>query len=203
MTSGGMDSTVLTFWAIANGYRVTPLFIDYGQHCATTELRTLTAVLPEDLRSKVEIIRVSDVFRSSPSRLIREVDLWQERITPAEIMLPYRNLFLLAAGAAFAASKGIQVLLTAFINSNHAHEIDATTEFLAGVCGLLEGTGSVSVEMPFRDLPKIEVARIGIGLNAPIARTFSCQVNAIEHCGSCPNCVERLAALEAIVRPAS
>lgn len=196
MTSGGMDSTVLLYWAVSKGYSVTPLFIDYGQHCAATELMTLEAVAPDECRSAVRVVRVSDVFLESTSRMIRATDLWRETITSNDLMLPYRNLFLLVTAAAFAASLNTDTVLSAFINSNHAYEIDATSEFLAGATSLVGKIGNVTLEMPFRKLSKPEVARIGVQLEVPIDRTFSCQVNALEHCGACPNCVERLAALQ-------
>jgi 7-cyano-7-deazaguanine synthase len=197
MTSGGMDSTVLAYWAIKQGYDVIPLFVDYGQHCASTERETLNNVLPHEVISKLLVVNVADVFRSSPSRLIREPNLWVDQISSDDLMLPYRNLFLLATAAAFAASQGVQVVLSAFINSNLAREIDATSAFLKGVSSLMSETGNVDLEMPFRNMSKIEVANLGLALSAPIASTFSCQANAIEHCGSCPNCVERLLALQA------
>jgi 7-cyano-7-deazaguanine synthase len=197
MTSGGMDSTVLTYWAMKQGYEVVPLFIDYGQHCASTERETLSNVLPREVISKLQVIDVADVFRSSPSRLIREPNLWVDQISSDDLMLPYRNLFLLATAAAFAASQGVQVVLSAFINSNFASEIDATSAFLKGVGSLMSETGNVELEMPFRSMSKVDVACIGLSLGVPIASTFSCQANAVEHCGSCPNCVERLLALQA------
>jgi 7-cyano-7-deazaguanine synthase len=197
MTSGGLDSTVLFYWALSEGYSVTPLFLDYGQHCAATELATLQGVLPREGVRDLSIVKISDVFRSSSSRLIREANLWTDPVESADLMLPYRNLVLLVAGAAFAASQGKNYLLSAFINSNQAYEIDATASFLAGVTALIGGVGGVNLEMPFRELSKAEVVRIGLGLNAPIAATFSCQISSTEHCGACPNCVERLNAFAA------
>jgi 7-cyano-7-deazaguanine synthase len=203
MTSGGMDSTVLLYWAINRKYEITPLFVDYGQHCAKTELAALRANLPHDFRGAIEIVSVSDVFKASPSRMIRETDLWTEKIESLDLMLPYRNLFLLVTGAAFAASRGSDTLMSAFINSNHAYEIDATSAFLEGAGNLIGSIGGVKLQMPFRDMSKAEVAEIGVSLGVPVARTFSCQVNAREHCGSCPNCVERLVAFETISRSAT
>jgi 7-cyano-7-deazaguanine synthase len=60
---------------------------------------------------------------------------------------------------------------------------------------LLRDVGSVRIEMPFRLMSKLEVAKLGIALKAPIAHTFSCQVSADVPCGACPNCVDRLDAL--------
>jgi 7-cyano-7-deazaguanine synthase len=75
-------------------------------------------------------------------------------------------------GAAFAASRDASKLFSAFINSNQAYEIDATTAFLASAEGLLAGCGDVKLEMPFRVYSKSEVARLGVELNVPIARYY-------------------------------
>jgi 7-cyano-7-deazaguanine synthase len=195
MTSGGLDSTVLLHWAISQGYRVTPLFLNYGQHCAQTELITLKSLLPSEVIASLEIVDVSSVFRASPSRLIREANLWCDEVESDDLMLPYRNLFLLVTGAAFASVRGASMLLSAFINSNHAYELDATTTFLSGVESLIGRVGTVRIELPFRDLSKAKVVEIGLSLGVRVAETYSCQVNSFEHCGACPNCVERISAL--------
>jgi 7-cyano-7-deazaguanine synthase len=195
LASGGLDSTVLLHWAISHDFDVTPVFINYGQHCAGTEWETLRMVAPAILRERIVSINIADVFRRSPSRLVKQADLWTEHIDGEDLMLPYRNLFLLTAGTAFAASVSCGVVLSAFINSNHAQEIDATAAFLAGVGQLIATTGPVRLEMPFRNFSKRQVAELGLSLLAPIAQTFSCQANAMQHCGACPNCVERLQAL--------
>lgn len=196
MMSGGLDSTVLAYWLLARGQLVLPLFVNYGQHCASVELETLREVLPANLTASVSSINISDIFRSSSSRLIVEADLWKQQIAADEIMLPYRNSLLLTAAAAFASSRGLATVYAAFINSNHALEIDATAQFLESFGKLMSRLGRVRVELPFRDMSKREVAKIGLSLGVPIARTFSCQVNSRVHCGSCPNCVDRLAALQ-------
>src|SRR5690606_8791711 len=57
---------------------------------------------------------------------------------------------------------------------------------------LLSEYGSVKIEMPFRNLSKFEVAKLGVELGAPIGKTFSCQASPTVPCGACPNCVDRL-----------
>jgi 7-cyano-7-deazaguanine synthase len=171
------------------------VFIDYGQHCAKTELETLLDVLPQDYVSQVEIINVSDVYRGSKSRLIDEADLWKDEVTYKDMYLPYRSLLLLTVGAAFAQSRGYSFLYSAFINSNHAQEIDCSTEFFDKLAGMLIGYGGVELRMPFRNISKYDVAKIGISLGVPIGYTFSCQASSTIPCGACPNCVDRLEAL--------
>jgi len=195
MASGGLDSTVLAYWLLSRGVSFRCLFLDYGQHCANTELATLREILPAAERTKVHVARVGTLLEASPSRLVREADLWLDRVVASDLIIPYRNLLFLSAGSAYAASIGAQTLYSAFINSNHALEIDATREFLDGVTKLFGKVGGVRLEMPFRDMTKTEVARIGLSLGAPIAKTYSCQVSSTVHCGSCPNCVDRIEAL--------
>jgi 7-cyano-7-deazaguanine synthase len=197
MASGGLDSTTLCYWLINKGLDVFPLFIDYGQHAAAIELATLRTVLPPSVSTRIHVTVVKDVFRYSNSRLIKEADLWRENMVPDDLFLPYRNLFLFAAASAYAASRHIRAVYAAFINSNHAREIDATADFLESVIRLIGTTSGVLVQMPFRILSKTEVARLGCKLGAPIGQTFSCQANSQVHCGACPNCVERTSALVA------
>jgi 7-cyano-7-deazaguanine synthase len=127
--------------------------------------------------------------------LIDEPNLWRDEITAEDLYLPYRNLLLLSIGAAYAQARDYSSLYAAFINSNHAKEIDCSAEFFERLSGVLLEYGSVEIKMPFRELSKYEVAKIGIALKAPIAHTFSCQAASRVPCGACPNCVDRLEAL--------
>jgi len=152
-------------------------------------------VLPREAADAVVAVNVSDVYRNTGSRLISEPDLWREEVEDKDLYLPYRNLFMLTVGAAFAQARGIGRVYAAFINSNYAREIDCSAAFFDRLGDLLKDYGAVEVEMPFREMSKKEVARLGLSLGAPIALTFSCQVSSATPCGACPNCIERLAAL--------
>lgn len=194
LASGGMDSTTLAYWMLDKNIKFRPVFINYGQHCVNTELDTLRSVLPKDLVNSIEILNISDVYKYSTSRLICEPDLWNDKVSHEDFYLPYRNLLFLTIGSAYAQSHGYSFLYTAFINSNHAKEIDCSAQFFDRLGELLGDYGSVQVKMPFRDLSKYEVAKLGIELQAPIGHTFSCQASAVIPCGACPNCVDRLEA---------
>lgn len=198
LASGGMDSTVLAHWMADKGLSTCVVFFDYGQHCVDTEFRTLLEVLPPGWAERVHRIRLGDLFANSRSRLIREPDLWNESVVAADLILPYRNLLFLGAGAAFCASIGASLLFSAFINSNHAREIDATRVFLDSIGDLITETGNVQIKMPFREMSKADVARLGSEMGVPIAMTYSCQANANIHCGACPNCVDRIEALRQV-----
>ena len=174
LVSGGLDSTTLAYKLYADGVNFLPLFINYGQHCADTELATLSSVLPECYQDKIKVIDVSQVYRGSDSALIKLRDLWKDNISYRDLYLPYRSFLLFSVGASFAQTHRFSYLYAAFINSNHAQEIDCSFEFFTKLENLLSDYGSVQLVMPFRYMSKLEVAKIGIDLGAPISRTFSC-----------------------------
>jgi 7-cyano-7-deazaguanine synthase len=203
LVSGGLDSTTLVYWLSRQGVDVTPLFLDYGQHCAKTEHETASRVLPRNLASHIRRLDISTIDGGSSSRLIAEADLWTEQVSSAEMYLPYRNLLFLTVAAAFAQSHGIGRVYAAFINSNHALEIDCSSQFFDRLGEMLADYGGVKIEMPFREYSKRDMAGLAAELGVPIGLTYSCQISASTPCGACPNCVERLEALDALVRDAA
>jgi len=198
LVSGGLDSTTLMYLFINKGVEFVPLFINYGQHCVETEYQTLLDVIPPQYKNKIEVLDVSSVYKYSKSRFIKPANLWKEKITADDLYIPYRNVLLLTIGASFAQTIGMNRVYSAFINSNHAKEIDCSSSFFNKLDELLSEYGSIKIEMPFRNLTKYEVAKIGINYKAPIGSTFSCQASPKIPCGACPNCVDRLEALRKI-----
>lgn len=196
LASGGLDSTTLCYLFIKQNIEFIPLIINYGQHCFNTELHRLKNVLPGDYVNKVEILNISEVYKYSTSKFIKAANLWEEQITASDLYIPYRNVLILTVAASFARTIGLNYVYSAFINSNHAKEIDCSNDFFNNLENLLSEYGSVKIEMPFRNLSKFEVAKLGIKLGAPIGKTFSCQASPDIPCGACPNCVDRLEALK-------
>lgn len=198
LASGGLDSTTMAFWLLEKGIDFVPLFLNYGQHCAETEFDTLKKVLPSSHVSKIEYIDIQSIYAKSKSRFINAANLWEEEIVADDLYIPYRNVLLLTIGATFAQTMGLSNVYSAFINSNHAKEIDCSNEFFDKMENMLTDYGSVKINMPFRYFSKYEVAKLGIELGAPIGSTFSCQASPVIPCGACPNCVDRLEAIRKI-----
>lgn len=200
LASGGLDSTTLAYWLQNKGILFIPLFIDYGQHCVKTEYETLTQVIPYNYIASIRTIDISQVYSGSSSKLIDEPNLWIDNMEGDQLYLPYRNLLILTVGAAFAQSHGYSRLFAGFINSNHAKEIDCSSRFFMELGEMLSEYGSVRIEMPFREMSKFDVARLGVDLKVPLGITFSCQAASMVPCGACPNCVERIEALKQLER---
>lgn len=203
LASGGMDSTVLAYKLAKEKKKAIILFIDYGQHCREKEYQTLLQVLPVEYVDNVRVIKIGDVYRESSSRMIIEANLWEDNVVAEDMYLPYRNILFISLASAYAQSMGIKDVYTAFINSNHAKEIDCSMEFFTKLESLLYEYGSIKINMPFREMTKIEVAKLGLELKVPIEKTYSCQVNAKMPCGACPNCVDRINALNYILEESS
>lgn len=201
LASGGLDSTTLAYSLIQQGIEFTALFINYGQHSAHTELTTLTEVLPESYRGKIEVIDISAVYRGSSSRLVVPPDLWHEHVEDEDLFLPQRNLLILSIGAAFAESRSINQLYAGFIETHRAPGADCCDPFFEIMDKLMIQSGKVQIILPLRGLSKAEVARLGVSVGAPIGQTFSCLAAAEIPCGACPNCVDRLQALDSLFTP--
>jgi 7-cyano-7-deazaguanine synthase len=199
LASGGMDSTVLAYDLAQKKLNLIILFLDYGQHCVKKEYETLKGVLPEIYKKNIRIVKISDIYSESKSRMIIEANLWVDNIVADDLYLPYRNLLFLSIASAFAQSIEVKNVYAAFINSNHATEIDCSMEFFTRLEALLDVYGSVKVIMPYRMMSKTDVAQLGLSLNVPIASTYSCQVNSQNPCGACPNCVDRIEAIDNII----
>lgn len=198
LASGGLDSTTMAYWLISRGIDFIPLFVNYGQHCAKAEFDTLKKVLPASHISRIEYINISDVYMKSASKFIKPANLWEDELRADDLYIPYRNVLLLTVGACFARTIGFSNVYSAFINSNHAKEIDCSNQFFGKMEQLLSEYGAVKINMPFRFYSKYEVAKLGISLGAKVAETFSCQASPEIPCGACPNCVDRLDALKQI-----
>ncbi len=197
LCSGGLDSTTLAHWLHERDVRLVPIFLDYGQHCVEKEWETLRQVLPTQGVLTPERIDVSGVFRGSRSRLIVEPNLWSEHVVDEDLYIPYRTLLFFSIGAACAQTRGLVDVYSGFINSNHAKELDCSAAFLNSLDRLAENVGPVRFHMPFRSWSKTQVVAEAIRLGVAVGATYSCQLFSDTPCGACPNCVDRLNAIEA------
>ncbi|ABE38836.1 ExsB [Rhodopseudomonas palustris BisB5] len=197
LCSGGLDSTTVGYWLVEKNISFQPLFFDYGQHCVEKEWETLQEVLPiSGLVSPLLRINISEIFQHSPSRLIAEPNLWTEHVEDDDLYIPYRTLMFFSVGACIAQTRGLDAVYAGFINSNHAKELDCSAAFLNNLDSLSRSLGPVRFELPFRDWSKADVVRRANELRVPVGKTYSCQLFSDTPCGACPNCVERISAIE-------
>lgn len=179
LASGGLDSTVCWWLLRSRGWRVTPLFIDFGQPAARGEWRA------------VEV--VSQLAGVAPARLELKPSPYES--FPTEGLLPARNLLLVSGAAAWTTRAGCRCLATGFIR-DETPRTDNGKDFLRVVNATLAMTPPrCRVLAPLLARRKRDVVRLAGQLGAPIHLTVSCYLGVAGGCRSCAGCRDRERAL--------
>lgn len=195
LVSGGLDSAILTgLWA--REMVVQPVYIRCGLYWEKEESghcrRFLAALGGPRLLPLVELAQpVGDLYGDHWSLTGRGVPASDS--ADDAVFLPGRNVLLLAKAMLLCHLRGIGKLGLAPLGSNPFP--DATPTFFQAMAATVNTAvgGSVEVVMPFLNLRKLDVMRLGTGM--PLQHTFSCirPVGGI-HCGTCNKCAERIGA---------
>ena len=112
-------------------------------------------------------------------------------------VVPFRNGIMLAIAAGIAESNGLRHVMMANHGGDHAIYPDCRPEFVSAFgaavrAGTYEG---ITVEAPYTDITKADIARRGRALGIDYSETWSCYKGGERHCGRCGTCVERREAL--------
>lgn len=192
--SGGMDSVTLLYDRRDEiGLAVT---FDYGSNhnareaeCAAWHCRKLGIehiVIPLDFMHRY--------FKSS---LLQGADAIPEGHYADENMkstvVPFRNGIMLAIACGMAESRDMHHVMIANHSGDHAIYPDCRPAFIHSMSqAMYEGTYiNVTIDAPYTDISKSEIARIGKRLGVDYAHTYSCYKGGEKHCGKCGTCVER------------
>ena len=195
LVSGGLDSAILTgLWA--RDRVVQPVYIRCGLHWENDESahcrRFLAALGTSRVLPLVELAQpVGDLYGDHWSLTGQGVPASDS--ADEAVFLPGRNVLLLAKAILMCHLRGIGTLGLAPLGTNPFP--DATPAFFQSMAGTVNTAvgGSVQVVLPFLNMRKVDVMRLGAGM--PLEHSFSCirPVGGI-HCGACNKCAERIAA---------
>jgi 7-cyano-7-deazaguanine synthase len=196
LLSGGMDSTTLLAWTLAEGYSVRALSVAYGQrhavelHAAREVARTYRvpwttvacdsfAAIAQGSALTSDAVEVPDGHYSAPVM----------RLT----VVPNRNMFLLSLAAAHALHHGAQALAYAAHAGDHAIYPDCRPAFVGAMRQALAVCDDPGLTLltPFLHATKADIVRCGAALGVPYALTWSCYKGGERHCGTCGTCYER------------
>lgn len=194
--SGGLDSTVL-LWSLKP--HVTCLTFNYGQR----HEKEITAACYLALEAKAKW-RLADL--SMISSLISKGSLSGREAMPeghysAENMkatiVPNRNMIMLSIAVGHAIATGAEEVYYAAHSGDHAIYPDCRVEFAMAFQDAVSegnGPGRPQLVVPFIDKTKADIVSLGLSLNVPFAKTWSCYRGEALACGRCGTCVERLEA---------
>lgn len=194
IASGGMDSTTMLY-EFADRIALAVTF-NYGSNhnaheiecarynCARLEIPLLVIDLPF----------IGEIFNSS---LLQGADAIPEGNYDDENMrstvVPFRNGIMLAIAAGIAESKGLKHVMMANHGGDHAIYPDCRPGFVRAMsaaisAGTYEG---ITLESPYTDITKSEIAARGGRLGIDYSHTYSCYKGGKLHCGRCGTCTER------------
>jgi len=186
LVSGGLDSTVMSLLAQEEGLEVHPLFVDYGQRATVEEWRACRAVFKRHGLPAPNRMALSGFGKCIPTGLTSPaLDV------VAQAFLPGRNLLLLLAGGAYAASLGAAEVAIGLLDERQRLFEDQSRDFLERVEPLLHTATatSISVRAPLIDFTKRDV--IELARRRKVRGTYSCHSGTKRPCGKCLSCRER------------
>jgi 7-cyano-7-deazaguanine synthase len=194
--SGGMDSTVLLYDLIAQGFDVTAMSFNYGQR----HIRELYSAA-EICKSLVIPHKVIDMawlaaLLPGSSQTDMSVDVPEGHYAEESMKLtvvPNRNMIMLAVAAGHAMAIGAGHVAFAVHSGDHAIYPDCRLEFVEAIRSavLKADWNPVVVTAPYLFMDKGDIAKRGHDLKVPFERTWTCYKGGLHHCGVCGSCTER------------
>lgn len=206
LLSGGMDSSTLLAafrlgWVVPDGdaetFNVSALTIHYGQrHSREIEsAKWIANFYGVDHR----IMDISDTFRNftGQSALVNpQVDVPEGHYADENMkqtIVPNRNMILLSIATGYAVANGADIVAYAAHAGDHAIYPDCRREFIGHLgmaIGLCDWNPPV-LFAPFVDIDKTDIAAIGLDLEVPLEKTWTCYKGGAAPCGVCGSCTER------------
>lgn len=197
--SGGIDSTVLMFRLINEGYQVYPLYINYGQITYDGELEAINNLLPKQVKNRLLVISIPEVGKIGIGSLVGEYpeDIGSREEWFGKEFFPNRNMILIAIAASYCCKIHSEKVAIGVVGKNSYPDTSST--FIANVNSLLcHSLQGVQVIAPYAGFEKMVVIKDAISLGVSLEKTFSCNSLGNRHCQLCTSCLEREYALNEI-----
>jgi len=209
LLSGGLDSATAAAQAIADGYELIALSVNYGQR-HTKELEA-AQVIAKHLGIQTHHILKVDLAQWGGSALtdatiaVPEVGLQPDTIPITYV--PGRNTVFIAIALSLAEAKGAAAVYLGINAIDYSGYPDCRPDYLAAFQHLATLSSKVGAEgkpvqivAPLLYDSKTEIVKRALALNVPIGQTWSCYQGGSDPCGLCDSCRIRDAALIAAGR---
>jgi 7-cyano-7-deazaguanine synthase len=200
LLSGGLDSSTLLAHRAAQGTAAFALSVDYGQR-HRRELDAAEAIAAHyNVRHAVLDMTGWGRLLTGSALTDPTVAVPHGHYADASMkatVVPNRNATLLMAAAGVALSNGCTHVLTAVHAGDHPVYPDCRPDFIqaADIAADLGTDGAVTIDAPFVNISKTDIAKQAAQLRLPVELTWSCYEGGVIHCGQCGTCVERREAL--------
>lgn len=195
LLSGGMDSATAAYDARNEGYEIAALHTSYGQRTEGKE-HDCARWLAEDLDSTeflhIETDHLAAIGGSSLTDTGKEIaDASGEDKIP-DTYVPFRNANLLSMAVSYAEARGAEAIYIGAHSEDFAGYPDCRPAFFEAFQEVVE-TGTkpeteISIEAPYVEWSKTEIAERGLDLGVPYEHTWSCYREEAPACGTCDSC---------------
>ena len=201
LLSGGLDSTTVLYAARSEGYSVMALTVHYGQ-LHEKEIKCAEQIASE-LGLEHYTVRVSLPWKGSalldpqvPMPLGRDASQMPKEIPSTYV--PARNSIFLSLAASYAEARKAEAIFIGANALDYSGYPDCRPEFFQAFSHVIrQGTKmgcegkKISIIAPLLKLSKKEIIELGVSLNVPFKKTWSCYRGEEYPCGECDSCILR------------
>jgi 7-cyano-7-deazaguanine synthase len=204
LVSGGMDSATAVYEAVDRGYEPLFLHTSYGQRTEAKELesaRTLATVVGAEEFLHVETEHLARIGASSLTDeeiAVADADVERDEIPTSYV--PFRNANLLSMATSYAEATDAAAIFVGAHSEDFSGYPDCRPAFFEAFQRVIDvGTKpdtEISLETPFVEWSKTDIAEHGLALGVPYEHTWSCYREVEPACGTCDSCAFRLQAFQ-------
>ncbi|MFB6118308.1 7-cyano-7-deazaguanine synthase QueC [Halosegnis sp.] len=203
LVSGGMDSATAVYEAMKRGHEPLCLHTSYGQateakeyECARRLAETVDAGL-----CRVEtdhLAKLGDSSLTDDDMAVPDADLADEEVP--DTYVPFRNANLLAMAVSFAEANDASAIFIGAHSEDFSGYPDCRPAFFEAFQRVVDvGTKpetEITLQAPFVEWSKTDIAERGLELGVPYEHTWSCYRSEAPACGTCDACAYRLQAFQ-------
>ncbi|MBU0496429.1 MAG: 7-cyano-7-deazaguanine synthase QueC [Candidatus Thermoplasmatota archaeon] len=204
LLSGGLDSTVTTYYAKHNGYDIATLSIAYGQRhtrelsCAETISKKVSAIKHITLPINFSHLSSTSLIKNSSIPIAHQQFQDIGKTIPSTYV-PGRNIVFLSLALSWAEALDATNVFIGINAVDYSGYPDCRAEFISafeqmaklGTKKGIEGI-PIHIQTPLLDKTKQEIIRLGHRLGVPFEYTWSCYKGDSKACGVCDSCQLRL-----------
>lgn len=197
LLSGGLDSATSAAQAIADGYDLIALSLNYGQRhdrelMAAKEVVTALKI-QQHFTISVNLAQWGGSSLTDTAIAVPTDGAWSGEIPSTYV--PGRNTVFLAIALSLAEAKNAEAIYLGINAVDYSGYPDCRPDYLAAYQHLATLSSKTGTEGNAPQLiaplvldSKTEIVRRALKLGVPIALTWSCYQGGVEPCGLCDSC---------------
>ena len=204
LLSGGLDSTVATYYAVKHHYDVAALTLAYGQQhdrelqCARKITKLLSIKNHVELPIDFSHLTTTSLLKSTSQKIAyHEFSEIGSHIPSTNV--PARNIVFLSLALSWAETLHCDAIFIGVNAVDYSGYPDCRSEFISAfetmaALGTKQGIDGPPIQIltPLIDKNKAEIIRLGKELGVPFEHTWSCYHGQEMACGQCDSCQLRL-----------